>query len=845
MKPKVICVVNSKGIEMLEGSDIKASDVGTKAYGLALVPAPWTLPFFVISPDLHTMYASGDYSVDILKQAWHPRILEAMQNMGFDPSQDVFLRSNMCEENLLSRGQFDSYSCNRDSLFETINKYFDYLKDLGIESGAPLLIQQYSQILGKGHLANERRVSKEDRDWKGEIEEITLYAHAASINDKFSINLRNWRKSVTVKEEKSLLKCLTLDNIEKSLTPPCEWATKLKLRIHFEWIYDGTYVYIVQADVEQNYGLAPRIEESKSYSPRGTNFVPKTLHRLEATDGSRFKGYAKIKNPLLYNSLGLNTAPIYVLENQNEIDLLCRNKPSRSLICDLSILIKDPLVIRTDIDTDDLSLKQMLPRTEDMRNIEDVINWLIYSSKELSKKKLPFIFILHNFIPAFSSAFAYAEPNNRNVMVEALWGVPEGLYYYSHDKYIVDTQMQHINDIDISQVAIAKKSVNAKNNFILPTDDGKWICSQVTPAYIWRPAIPSNGWLKEIAINTRKIAESEGKNISVMWFVGVNNKAYGCDVFPWYHESCTYDYKQVNRKKNKGDIVYKVSQHCDIEKLRDEAALSNRRNIKYISIQPVEESIIRNKRFIEEIGMLAKDLNAVIQLEGGVLSHAYYQLIRTGATVDVANVFDKIVSRATHDKLVRDKIPDKIKKGGEEAITSTLSENELFEQLRVKLIEEAFELLEARDHSELVSELADIQEVVESILVNRKILPNHISDARKQKKEKVGGFEKGIVLHSTGIPVYSSSSAADENTKRNTKYPIVKGDKKERPGYTEILKKIKIPVHLKQWGTNIGDVNTKPYKHITLKGKRVNANLQIDISIITDEHIQGTLADSE
>ena len=47
---------------------------------------------------------------------------------------------------------------------------------------------------------------------------------------------------------------------------------------------------------------------------------------------------------------------------------------------------------------------------------------------------------MHNYIPAFSSAFAYASPGDKLVRIEALWGLPEGLYYYSHDKHVVDTK---------------------------------------------------------------------------------------------------------------------------------------------------------------------------------------------------------------------------------------------------------------------------------------------------------------------------------------------------------------------------------------------------------------------
>jgi len=73
----------------------------------------------------------------------------------------------------------------------------------------------------------------------------------------------------------------------------------------------------------------------------------------------------------------------------------------------------------------------MLERTNKIRNVEEAITWMQSQSKKLRSQK--YIYIMHNFIHDFSSAFAYAEPGKRNVLIESAWGLPEILYYYSHD----------------------------------------------------------------------------------------------------------------------------------------------------------------------------------------------------------------------------------------------------------------------------------------------------------------------------------------------------------------------------------------------------------------------------
>lgn len=98
-----------------------------------------------------------------------------------------------------------------------------------------------------------------------------------------------------------------------------------------------------------------------------------------------------------------------------------------------------------------------------------------------------------------------------------------------------------------------------------------------------------------------------------------------------------------------------------------------------------------------------------------------------------------------YNKLVRDKIPEIIKREGSVPITHTASDDEYWQKLKEKLQEEVDEF--KKDSSE--EELADILEVVEAICEHRKFDKKELELLRKKKAEERGGFRQKIILEET------------------------------------------------------------------------------------------------
>lgn len=101
------------------------------------------------------------------------------------------------------------------------------------------------------------------------------------------------------------------------------------------------------------------------------------------------------------------------------------------------------------------------------------------------------------------------------------------------------------------------------------------------------------------------------------------------------------------------------------------------------------------------------------------------------------------MSKRPCNKLVRDNIPSIIdSQKGRKANWRILDNEQYLQELNKKLIEEANEFIEAND----IEELADLIEVVESIMKVKEFEWEEVKKQQDIKREKNGGFEDRIYL---------------------------------------------------------------------------------------------------
>ncbi len=513
-----ITYLDPAGLSTLPREEIRAEAVGWKAYGLSSMPAEWVPKFLVIN-------------ADCFKNTDTEQKLQAQLNQGISQAgirgSLLMVRSSGTTETIQYRGRLRSGKCAPGEIVPSIKTWIATFPG-SISGKVHWVVQEFVHSTRQGHLSNERRVSKEKRDWVAELE-LKEEAPGYSI----PIAVRRWRDGDRISD--SVLSCTSELEISFCLKRVAMWAERLNSRMHFEWVWNGTAIRIVQADMADSVtGVAPA-----SFLPPG---VPKTfieaLSEFKSATSQQFETYGKLRNAKLYRQLGYSMPTFYVLDEPQAISAILAGTLPPAVESDLAELAKRPLILRTDGTNIPTNRREMLPRSDELRTANEAKAWLLgpfRSAIEQGKLQGSSICLIgHHFIPSVASAWARAEPGKRFVRIEALWGLPEGLYWYSHDTYEVDTQDLVIKPRNPEQSLKydSWERLRYKGTFIASDHSGKWIPYQTKAPFDWRASISKRHWLYEIAHTTRLIAEHEMFPVAVMWFIGNIQKQLRTPFFP-------------------------------------------------------------------------------------------------------------------------------------------------------------------------------------------------------------------------------------------------------------------------------------------------------------------------
>lgn len=713
-----------------EPTNADADRFGAKASGLLSLPAQLVPPFIVVAPTGLT----GE-QVRGLAIGWLNSVLDrsnALQEAtaALLANDGVLLvRSSGLREGLLDRGQLATLECPADlrSLERTIVD--SWLINNGsadeIDASIAVVIQRKLDLVIQGHVSNERRVSHRHDSWLLEVfdkdgafvrwDRITRTSSPANIRDG--------------------LRCEKSHKVDAALRTLITLKHGRVGRRHYEWLWTGDRVWVVQCDYEST----PKGEPPGHAWTRPAAPAVGALNIL-VSDDTTTPRWGKVECLRAFRAAGLDAGQVFVLEDSRVILELASGDVRPELEADIEAIASWPIVVRTD--TAGELPKLMLPRTETCLSPESVLDWLKTSAAHLltiDPRGENVCFLFHRFIKACAGSYSYAQPGVPRVRIDCTWGVPDSLLYFPHDSF----------EVDISRREVTWRKIRCKQYYVDFLDDGSWFEKQAGTPWDWSASV-GDADLIQIASDARAIADAEGKSVEVMHFVDVDADTGLPRCLPWFSrvsELATVPDGYAARLPRAGPLVRSPD---DLAALRER--LDDDPTLRQFLLRP-EASYLRSQMFVESIAKLALEKNLVVLLEGSVLSHVFYLLRHAGVYVQPVDHDEpqQIRDLQSFEKLVRDRVPDQIERGGERALIHRANRAEMLSLLKRKAVEEAIELNATATKTDALEEAADVLEVLRAVASILDVDMEEIERRADAKRDRRGGFDGGLVLRGTWI----------------------------------------------------------------------------------------------
>lgn len=726
---------------ILTEQDVRAGDtsltdtIGRKAMGLRSVTSDWVPPFVVVTTGAQARWKRirgqpgwllSESDFQSLAKTLSSKPGEPHQRVLSSPLENLWIvRSSAIDEDMASRGAYTSIACkpDRTELLSTLDQAWRVAESAG-GGRVALIVQRMIQSRAKGHLSNERRVSFRNVDWLLEVEEgeSAGESHNLRVEPRTKMSPRSRRLMATNREA-----------VLSSLRLVAHRATKRRERSHFEWVWDGSQVWIVQADTEHT----PRGQEPGSEYTTAIPDLPNDLDRI--VPWSRAKGnWKKLEALRAFSNSGLVTPPVLVVEGDTLTDISENDRRSETFR-ELGRILTNRIVIRSETSRPGQGGVFNQALSPSLQNVEVAWEWLTETTKTFLAAGLStqdFCYFVSPTIVCRASAWALAKPGGDRVRIDAIWGVTDGLQYYPHDSF----------EVDLAQPTSSSEKIRCKLRYLTTGKDGTWIERETGSPWDWRESLlPAER--VEIAKMAQAVADYWAKPIETMFLLFGRPRDRHSTILPWFASEET-----ILEVGESHDVLPRVGHSAQVCTSRDLQtlieAIGGGRAIHRMVLRPDPE-LARSKTFVEEVIAVAQKNHLVVELEGSILSHAYYQLRKAGIPVLVRDLLTSGPRVIEYEKLVRDRVPLVIRHEGKRPVIIYAVQEEVLALLKRKAVEEALELLAEPDPESALNEVADLYEVILSVARTLNRTPRDVAEAAEKKRESRGGFEKGIVLRET------------------------------------------------------------------------------------------------
>lgn len=700
------------------------ADFGAKAARLISIPPAWRPVFLLVSVATYKDWQRDRASFlgqDLAEL--HDRLARVQAVLG----DKWLVRSSATDETAEDRGQHLSlaYEAAQGALrfLEILDEVFAAYATSGAGSMA-IIVHRYVESEERGFLSNDLRVSPKPYRWvfQSEIESASppsLQVQPLSAKQAKPFDVADPLIAMSHSELLSRARAVA----------HYFWRSEQN-RCVIEWCWDGTRLWLVQCDSYE--------KDTEGLDPRNlvTDDVPvpsletgRLFQRFRVGSKSPWSKLSKVAQFTTKDHPPPHR--LFWITAENLDNALATSTGPRLLAEEIGLLTAGRAVIRTD----DLGGGFNLPRTPTV-NPEEAVDWLrlqVEGHKRSGKKLSDIIFILHAFIHAQAAAWSFFSLTERVVRVDGLWGLADGMQYHPTDTYYFDLSAQK----EVSP------TIRFKSHALLEQPDGQWTIEEVAPAFGRYRALTKRE-VSDIARQTAEIAANAGTNVQIMWFVGVPQQLGLGENLPWF--MVTPD-ELLEEPRAQSMRTVRVREQADLVGL-DELQPGSAK----ILLEPLVEEV-RSDSFVSAVAAKSKQLNLPVEIRGSILSHAFHQLRKAGIDVCIAEPGNKPSAshRKTFNKVVRDDIPKFITEKGEAVVFAKLDERDVLVALLGKLIEEAQELAKAKKTRDKSEELADIYELIRGISASMGVSLGDVVGIANSKREKRGGFERGVILRETSI----------------------------------------------------------------------------------------------
>ena len=693
-----------------------------------VLPRFWTPEFALISVDAVKKISSSAPLTSVLQEEEIIRIRELSGS-----SSHIIVRSSVVGESIWEKGRFRSeeVDCSTEQFASDLNEAARRVVASAGGRGVGFLIQRFVRGTKRGEFGNLYRISKSRDHW-----EIN------TISDSGSETLKrlNCQRDQAADPNEALIMQpgVALERLFGSIGAwlNSELLLGQRQRLSCEWIADWRRYYIIQIDEEDE-----DVEGRNPFHvriPYTGNPVDTSGVYLKNADKRSIAEWDKLK---VLNELWESEAahrPTLFAVRLSDLPIRDDEEGRTALEQDFRTLIgKSGTVVRTSVRAGSDKVPN-LPREEGLCPVT-ATEWCLSKAEAFGeeREKLDNLaFVTHRFVASRASAWVRADPSHPMVEIHALWGLPDALQFCPYDIWEI-----HV------PTGVATGYADYKSDMLIPQKtDERWNYVRVKNELARHNCISATV-ARELGKRTAQIAKRLGQACHVMWFVGCTDEDGKSFNLPWYW---TDAHEVVHNRDRSGYRTYVVS---DKESLQRFVCLKRSRHKEALALRPKNAALMRCNEFIASVGRAARESNVPVVLSGSTLAHAYYILRREGCTVITPSekAHSRIRNRVRLGKLVRDNVPEMIERRHEMNLTKRTSKEVKKGFLIGKLVEEAMEVRSAYADGRRTEELGDLLEVLRAISEAEGIGMERVEGAANEKRRKVGGFDKGLVLLETGI----------------------------------------------------------------------------------------------